>query len=135
MLSSLSLLVLDQRFRRPRFVAAILLFLLIVAIGSIPGARADIDQFAPGIVLHGVAYSFISLLLFTGCNGERGQRAAKAIVGAMLMGAMDESVQSMLPYRTAALTDWLIDVTAALLTTGLLWTLLPSWTMALARRQ
>lgn len=42
----LSLLVLDDRLRSWRFAAAVLLFTLIIAIGSIPGARADIAQLA-----------------------------------------------------------------------------------------
>jgi hypothetical protein len=122
----LSQLVLDERLRRVRFGVALLLFALIVAIGSIPGARAEIAHVASGIILHSVAYACVTFLLYTGSAGTRAQRAAKAVLGVMLMGAIDESVQSFLPYRTGALTDWMIDTSSALLTAGLLWALLPA---------
>ncbi|MES2317639.1 MAG: VanZ family protein [Pseudomonadota bacterium] len=122
----LSLLVLDQRLRPWRCAAALLLFSLIVLIGSIPGARAEIGTVASGIVLHALAYSCITVLLYTGCAGTPAQRAAKAVLAVMCMGALDELVQSFLPYRHGAVADWAIDVGSAILTAGLLWALLPS---------
>lgn len=121
----LSLLVLDERLRPWRFWAALLLFSLIVAIGSIPGARAEVGNFASGLVLHALAYSCVTFLLYTGSTGNRSARAVKAVCGALAMGAIDELVQSLLPYRVGALGDWMVDASAALLTAGLLWTLLP----------
>ena len=44
----------------------------------------------------------------------------------MAMGAIDETVQSFLPYRHGTVTDWMIDSSAALVTAGLLWALLPA---------
>lgn len=123
---SLSLLVLDDRLRVWRFAGALCLFLLIVAIGSIPGARAEIANVASGIILHSVAYGCVTFLLYTGCSGSPAVRAAKAVLAVMAMGAIDESVQSFLPYRTGAVTDWMIDTASAVLTAGLLWALLPS---------
>lgn len=128
----LSQLVLDERLRPWRCRAALLLFCLIVIIGAIPGARNDIGTLASGIVLHGAAYSCLTFLLYTGIAGTAPQRAAKAALTAMAMGAFDELVQSFLPYRHGTLTDWLIDASAALLTAGLLWALLP---LADRRRQ
>ncbi len=126
----LSQLVLDPRLRPWRYRAALLLFILIVMIGSIPGARAEIANVASGLVLHTLAYSCVTFLLYTGTSGSRTQRAAKAILGVMLMGAIDESIQSFLPYRHAALGDWMVDTCSALLTTSLLWALLPAPTEA-----
>lgn len=126
MTPSLSLLVLDERLRVWRFTGAVLLFVLIVAIGSIPGARAEIANVASGIILHSAAYACVTFLLYTGCSGSRSERAVKAVLAVMAMGAVDESVQSFLPYRTGAITDWMIDSSAALVTAGLLWALLPA---------
>lgn len=123
--SFLSLLVLDERLRPLRFWTALCLFLLIVAIGSIPGARAEIGNVASGIVLHSLAYSCVTFLLFTGSRGSRTQRAVKAVGAALAMGALDELVQGFLPYRVGAVSDWMVDASAALLTAGLLWALLP----------
>lgn len=123
---SLSLLVLDERLRLWRFASAVLLFALIIAIGSIPGARAEIGNVASGIFLHSVAYACVTFLLYTGCSGSPAQRAVKAVLSVMIMGAIDETVQSFLPYRHGAVSDWMIDVGASLLTAGLLWALLPA---------
>lgn len=122
----LSLLVLDERLRPWRMRAALMLFALIVAIGSIPGARAEIANVASGIVLHTLAYSCVTFLLYTGSRGTQGQRAAKSVLAVLVMGALDECVQSFLPYRHAAVGDWMTDVSSALLTAGLLWALLPA---------
>lgn len=122
----LSLLVLDERLRSWRFAAALLLFSLIIAIGSIPGARADIANLASGIILHSAAYSCVTFLLYTGSAGSATRRAVKAVLLVMAMGAIDEIVQSFLPYRSGAVGDWLIDASSALLTAGLLRALLPA---------
>ena len=135
MTPSLSLLVLDDRLRVWRFAGAVLLFVLIVAIGSIPGARAEIANVASGIILHAIAYACVTFLLYTGCSGSRSQRALKAVLAVMAMGAIDESVQSFLPYRTGAITDWMIDSGSALVTAGLLWALLPAPAAIQARPQ
>ena len=122
----LSLLVLDDRLRPWRCAAALILCVLIVMIGSVPGARAEIALVASGIVLHSLAYSCVTFLMFTGSRGSKAARAAKAVLTVVVMGAIDEYVQSFLPYRHGAVSDWMLDVASALLTAGLLWALLPA---------
>ncbi|UUZ51646.1 hypothetical protein LP420_09675 [Massilia sp. B-10] len=41
------------------------------------------------------------------------------------MGAADELVQSMLPYRVGAVSDWVVDICASLVCASLLWTFMP----------
>jgi VanZ family protein len=122
----LSLLVLDPKLRKLRYRTAFLLFATIVAIGSVPGARAEIGNLASGIILHAIAYASIAFLLFTGSLGSPGARAAKTFLTVAAMGAADELVQSFLPYRTGAIGDWLVDCNAALITSALLWAFLPA---------
>ena len=121
----ISSLVLAPHWRKHRFGAAMGLYAAIVIMGSIPGARADIGTVASGLVLHSLAYATLALLLFTGTTGTPRVRACKAVLGVMLMGAGDELVQSFLPYRHGALSDWLVDVNAAVITSLLLWAFLP----------
>lgn len=121
----LSLLVLDPKLRPMRSAAAYLLYAAIVAMGSIPGARAEIGLYASGIVLHTLAYGVVTFLLYTGSSGPAPRRALKSVLIVMAMGAGDELVQSFLPYRSGALADWLIDCNAAVLVSGLLWAFLP----------
>lgn len=121
----LRLLILDERLRKRRTATAVALFGIIVMVGSIPGARAEIGIVASGVVLHSIAYSVLSFLLFTGYTGTRTERAIKAVLTVAAMGAVDELVQSMLPYRHGAVQDWTIDCISSLATTLLLWAFLP----------
>lgn len=118
-------LLLTSSHAKLRYRTALFLYLLILIFGSIPGARQDIGVVAPGIFLHSVAYAGLTFLLFTGGTGSLAQRAGKAILTIAAMGAVDELVQSFLPYRHGAVSDWLVDCNAAVLTSLVMWAL---WT-------
>ena len=121
----LTLLLFDSRLRSARIKTALVLYAAVIVGGSIPGARADIGEYAPGVVLHGLTYAFLSLLCYLGSTGSAPLRAAKAVLAIALMGAGDELVQSFLPYRNGDLRDWMVDVGAALLTSALLAAFVP----------
>lgn len=121
----LHLLMLDPKLNRFRLGTAIVLYLAILIIGSIPGARHDIGDYASGVVLHSIAYAGLATLWFTGSRGDGAQRALKAVFTVALMGAVDESVQSFFPYRGAAVSDWLVDCVAAIVAATILWAILP----------
>ena len=123
---SLSSLLLHPRLRRLCLVAAILMYLTIITTGNIPGARADIGQYAPGAVLHSIAYAVLACLWFVGSHGTPLARAGKAVLAVALMGALDEYIQSYFSYRSADLRDWAVDCAAALVASGLLGRLLPA---------
>jgi VanZ family protein len=124
--SLFTLLVLDPSLARRRLAVAFSLFAVIIALGSVPGARAEIANYASGLILHSLAYAGICALLFTGYSGTPRRRAIKAVLTVALMGALDELVQSFLPYRHGAVSDWMVDVSAATIAAVLLLTLLPS---------
>jgi hypothetical protein len=119
-------LLFAARFSKLRLAIAALSYLGIVIGGSIPGVRADMAHVASGLVLHGLAYSCLCFLLFSGSSGSRNRRALLAVLGVMLMGALDEYVQSFFPYRHAAVGDWLVDCSAAVAMAILLWGSWPS---------
>lgn len=121
----LTRLVLDERLRRQRLYLAFSLFTAILIVGSIPGARQEIGLVASGLILHSVAYATLTFLLFTGLPGGRTRRALSALSGAVVMGALDEALQSALPYRVGSLGDLAVDTVAALVTAVLLWALMP----------
>ena len=116
-------LLLTSSHSRVRYWTAIVLYLLILVLGSIPGARQDIGNVASGLILHSLAYTGLTFLIFTGGKGSVPQRAGKAVLTIALMGALDEMVQSLFPYRHGAVSDWLVDCNAALLTAGFMWVL------------
>jgi len=115
-----SLLQPAPHIRRALHALALLLFAGILIAGSVPGARAEVGNYASGIVLHSLAYAFLTLLWFLGANGSPLERALKAVATIMLMGAADELVQSFLPYRSGDVRDWLVDATAAVVASSLL---------------
>lgn len=96
------------------------IYILIIIVGTIPGAREEVGFVAPGLILHFGTYAFIAVLLFTGTPGTPFSRALKAILVVAAMGAGDEFVQSFVPYRHAAVEDWCTDVAAAICTATLL---------------
>jgi VanZ family protein len=120
----LTAIIFGHAYEKLRYRSAIVLYLLILIIGSLPGARADVGTYASGVVLHSTAYSFLTYLVFSGSPGKRLQRALKAVLTIMVMGALDECVQSFFPYRHASVTDWLVDCSAAIVCSAalaLLW--------------
>ena len=107
-------------YRSLRFRCAFLMYFLILILGSIPHARAEIGELASGLVLHSVAYAAITFLLATGARREASGAALQAVLIVIIMGAVDEWVQSFFPYRHAAVSDWMVDCGASICTAVLL---------------
>ncbi|MDL2357844.1 MAG: VanZ family protein [Pseudomonadota bacterium] len=130
MLPIISLLVLDPKLRKWRWGCALTMYVTILVMGSVPGARAQIGHYATGVVLHSLAYAILTALVYTGSTGSAGVRALKAVLTVALMGAGDELLQSLFPYRGAAVNDWLVDCAAAIITATVLSLLLPKPALA-----
>ena len=123
--SLLHLALLDPRLNTLRYGIAISMFLSIIVTGSIPGARAGVGHYASGLVLHSLAYATLALLWFTARRGSAASRSLSAVLAVAVMGAIDELVQSMFPFRGADIGDWLVDCSAAIVTCAVLWLVLP----------
>lgn len=121
----LHLALIDPRLNKLRYAAAIAMFLSIIITGSIPGARAGVGHYASGVVLHSLAYATLALLWFTASRGSAASRSMAAVLAVAVMGAIDELVQSMFPFRGADVGDWLVDCSAAVVTCAILWLVLP----------
>jgi len=124
-MSDLSTLLQNPKLRLLLIACAVLMYLAIVVIGNLPGARADIGHYAPGAVLHSIAYAVLATLWFFGSTGSPAARAAKGVLAVAAMGAGDEFIQSFFPYRGAKVHDWAVDCSAAIIVTGLLCLLVP----------
>jgi VanZ family protein len=111
-------------YRKLRYRSAFLLYLMIVLFGAIPGVRAEAGEIASGLVLHSLAYSTIAYLLFTGASQQNFSKAVHAFLWVVVMGALDEAIQSFFPYRNGRMEDWLVDMCAALV---MLCVLLGTW--------
>lgn len=115
-----------------RIRCVVILYLSILVLGSIPGARADIGKVASGGVLHSVAYAGLCLLIFGGVVSTRARRFVISVLAIAAMGALDETVQSFFPYRGASVADWLVDCCAALVTATILYLVWPRLTSSRA---
>ena len=130
MAAFLSVLIFDPKLSKLRYGAALLIYTLILVLGSIPGARAEIGQYATGLMLHSLAYAILTLLVFTGSSGNAGQRALKSVLTVALMGACDELVQTFFTYRGAAFSDWLVDFFSSIFVSAVLWAIWPKAALA-----
>jgi VanZ family protein len=126
----LYVLVFDPKLGKLRYGAALLIYTLILVLGSIPGARAEIGHYATGLVLHSLAYATLTLLVYTGNSGGPGQRAIKSVLTVALMGACDELLQTLFTYRGAAVSDWLVDFIASIVVSTFLWAVWPKPALA-----
>jgi VanZ family protein len=95
---------------------AALLFLLMVLVGAIPGKAEALSAVVYDKLLHFVAYSLLSALICASLPGNRTGRSWRTLLAIAALGALDEGVQGLLPYREASLLDWQVDVLAALFT-------------------
>ena len=62
------------------------------------------------------------------------RRALQSVATIVLMGALDEVVQSFVPYRRGAVSDWLVDCSASTVAALLLWAFWPRLERAWQRR-
>ncbi|MBG6220366.1 MULTISPECIES: VanZ family protein [unclassified Janthinobacterium] len=119
-----------DRHARLRYRTALLLYLLVILVGDIPGVRADVGHYASGGVLHCFGYGVLALILFSGTRGGMARRALLSVLMVAAMGALDEFIQSFLPYRRGAVSDWVVDITAAAAVCLLLFFLWPRMVVA-----
>lgn len=101
--------------RRHSLILAVLFFLLLVAVGSIPGKASAVSAVVWDKYLHLGAYGVLSALIYLSTAGTFARRALVTLTGVAVLGLIDELVQMPLPYRSPSLSDWTVDVTAAVL--------------------
>ena len=104
---------LPLRWRRGWLLALAGFFVLMVALGSVPGeAQALSDRYGDKL-LHSLAYGLMTLLCLRAIQAAPMLRLLLAIGIIALLGLFDEILQSLLPYRNASALDWCFDVGAA----------------------
>lgn len=103
----------QRRARRYSVAAALLLFLAILAFGSVPGKAQTLSDAFGDKALHLAAYGTLSVMLYFGLYGSAFKRSVKVVACIALLGLLDETVQSFLPYRSASWADFQFDLLAA----------------------
>ncbi|WP_136420194.1 VanZ family protein [Herbaspirillum sp. ST 5-3] len=98
--------------RRYLFAAAAF-FSLMVGVGAIPGQAQALSTVVYDKLLHVTAYAFLTGLVWGAVTSRPLYRAAQTVLIAALLGGIDESIQSLMPYRDANWLDWQFDVLAS----------------------
>jgi VanZ family protein len=103
---------------KSRLAAAYLFFGLMVGFGAIPGEAQSLSSVFGDKLLHFCAYSLLSVLIFSGSNGDAWRRASRTLLLVAMLGATDELIQGTMTYRNADVQDWAWDMLAASWTTA-----------------
>lgn len=99
--------------RRQWLQAAFTFYTAMLALASLPDEAALAFSLVPDKLLHFIAYAVLTMLLFFGISGSFAARVTQVITLVTLLGALDEAIRHLLPYRSADLRDWEIDMIAA----------------------
>ena len=111
---------LPLRWRSGWLLALAGFFVLMLALGSAPGeAQALSDRYGDKL-LHAFAYGFMALLCHRALQAPILLRSLVVVGVIALLGLLDESLQSLLPYRNASALDWCFDIGAAAIVAALL---------------
>lgn len=95
-------------------LVALAFFVLMLAIGAVPGNAKAASAVINDKILHFVAYASLSGLIYGGLTGRPLSRALRTLLVIGLLGGLDETIQSFMPYRSADWADWEFDTLAAL---------------------
>lgn len=94
--------------------AAIIFFVLMVILGAIPGEAHALSEAVHDKLLHFLAYTVLSALIYASFTGQPAARAFRTLITIASLGALDEAIQSLMPYRDANWMDWKADMMASL---------------------
>ncbi|WP_211464137.1 VanZ family protein [Collimonas silvisoli] len=93
---------------------ASIFFVLLLSVGSVPGYARAASAVVDHRILHFVAYGFLSALIYSCLGGAPARRARCTLLAIAVLGGLDESLQSFLPYRNGDFSDWGCDMLAVL---------------------
>ena len=108
------------KFRWTYLIAAITLFILMLALGSYPGNAQALTEKINDKILHFLAYSLLTALIYLSLNSTKREKFFITLCIMFALSLTDEYIQSMLSFRTASLLDLSIDLLAAGLMTSCL---------------
>lgn len=99
---------------------ALAFFAVLILVGAIPGKAEALSAVFYDKVLHFVAYASLSALVYGAIPGTPTVRAIRTLLIIGTLGAADEAIQSLLPYRSANAVDWVVDMIAAVASVSIL---------------
>lgn len=107
-------------FDKPSLIIALAFFAAMLAIGAIPGEANALSAQISDKLLHFLAYSFLTCCLYASISGDKLRRAWISLLLVGVLGALDETIQRFMPYRSCDLEDWLFDILAGAVSVALI---------------
>ena len=108
------------KIRWTYLIAAITLFILMLALGSYPGNAQALTEKINDKILHFLAYSLLTALIYLSLYSTKREKFFITLCIMFALSLTDEYIQSMLSFRTASLLDLSVDLLAASLMTSCL---------------
>lgn len=108
------------KIRWTYLIAAITLFILMLALGSYPGNAQALTEKINDKILHFLAYSLLTALIYLSLNSTKREKFFITLCIMFALSLTDEYIQSMLSFRIASLLDLSVDLLAAGLMTSCL---------------
>lgn len=109
-----------KKMRWIYLTAAIIFFLFMLALGSLPGNAQSVTEIINDKVLHFLAYSLLTVLIYLSLRTTKLGKFIITLSVILVLGMTDELIQSILSFRNASLLDLIVDLLAAFLMTSCL---------------
>jgi VanZ family protein len=102
------------------FAVAAIFFITMIIFSSIGDFERQLIWLFNDKLLHLLAYSILSVLIYIGLSGHLLSRIALTFFVVSGLGAIDELIQNFFPQRDPSFDDWLVDCLGCIGTIGLM---------------
>jgi VanZ family protein len=92
---------------------AIVFFLFMIALGSLPGNAQALTEKINDKFLHFLAYSLLTILIYLSLSTTQLRKFTLTLSIIAILAMTDELIQSTMAFRNASLYDLSIDILAA----------------------
>ncbi len=97
----------------PWLAIAIVFFLFMIALGSLPGNAQALTEKINDKILHFLAYSLLTILIYLSLSTTQLRKFTLTLSIIAILAMTDELIQSTMAFRNASLYDLSIDILAA----------------------
>ncbi len=97
----------------PWLAIALIFFLLMIIVGSLPGNAQALTEKINDKILHFLAYSLLTVLIYLSLSTTHWKKFTLTLSIIAILAMTDELIQSTMTFRNASLYDLSIDILAA----------------------
>lgn len=97
----------------PWLAIALIFFLLMIIVGSLPGNAQALTEKINDKILHFLAYSLLTALIYLSLSTTHLRKFTLTLSIIAILAMTDELIQSTMTFRNASLYDLSVDILAA----------------------